>query len=138
MVTLLLALVVGITMYQLMAKTNAQETFGDWLGEINAGQVEITLTNFCESWRDSGFVTSAVNQNELARASVAAAHPSLTVRYFTEDEFNLGERLSPCDCAVFLFNKGEMSALDAKTYYDPDECHSMTNEIAEGTTLVGR
>ena len=137
-VTLLLALVVGITMYQLMAKTNAQETFSNWLGEINAGQVEITITNFCEGWEASGFTLSAVNQNELAKASVAAAHPSLTVKYFTQEEFEQGERLSPCDCAVYLYNKGHMGLLDAKKYYDPDECHSMANGIAEGSSLVGR
>ncbi|MBR9682018.1 MAG: hypothetical protein GOV00_04465 [Candidatus Altiarchaeota archaeon] len=137
-VTLLLALVVGISMYQLMNQTNAQETFGNWLGEINAGQVEITLTSFCENWADSGFVRTAVNQDELAKASVAAAHPALTIKYFLQEEFELGERLDPCDCAVFLHNKGKMSLLDARSRYDPDDCHAMANEIAESTDIIGR
>jgi len=131
-VTLLLALVVGITMYQLLAKTNAQKTFDDWLGEISAGQVSIKLTNFCKTWRDAGFSEATVNQNKLAEATVAAAHPSLTTRYFTADEFEVGERLSPCDCAVYLYTLGEMSLLDMQTFYNPRNCHDMTNDLAEG------
>ena len=130
-VTLLLALVVGITMYQLMAKTNAQKTFDDWLGEISAGQVSIKLTNFCENWEASGFSRTAINENQLAEASVAAAHPSLTVRYFTSGEFEIGERLSPCDCAVYLYKTGSISQLDMEAVYDPDDCHQITNDMVE-------
>ena len=36
-VTLLLALVVGITMYQLLRKTSANKTFDDWLGVVGSG-----------------------------------------------------------------------------------------------------
>lgn len=135
-VTLLLALVVGITMYQLLQKTSAQRTFDDWLGQISSGQAELSVSAFCNSWEESGFVGGAVNPEELAKATVAAAHPSMAVKYFTEEEFNIGERLSPCDCAVFLYQKGQMNQLDAERWYDPDECHEMTNDVAEGTGLA--
>ncbi len=135
-VTLLLALVVGITMYQLLQKTSAQKTFDDWLGQIGSGQAELTVSSFCKSWEQSGFVSGAVNPSEQAKATVAAAHPSLAVKYFTEDEFNIGERLSSCDCAVFLYQKGQMDQLEAKSWYDPDKCHEMTNNIAESMGLT--
>lgn len=134
---MLLALVVGITMYQLLQKTSAQRTFDEWMGEIGSGQAEAQLTAFCEGWSDAGFVTAAVNQEERAKATVAAAHPNMAANYFTESEFNAGERLTPCDCAVYLYQKGLMSQLKADQWYDPDECHQMTNSIAETTGLVG-
>ena len=137
-VTLLLALVVGITMYQLLQKTQANKTFDDWLGEIGGGQAEITLETFCESWHEAGFVQGAVNVNQLAKATVAAGHPSLAVKYFTEAEFEIGERFSSCDCAVFLYQKGAIDQLEAKRWYDPDECHESTNDIAESRGLTGR
>lgn len=134
-VTLLLALVVGITMYQLLRSTNANKTFDDWIGEVSSGQAEISLTSFCESWHDQEFVT--VNQEKLATATAAAAHPGMTVKYFTAEEFDMGERLSPCDCAVYLFQKGELDKLEVSRWYDPDECHEMTNNVAESRNLVG-
>ncbi len=135
-VTLLLALVVGITMYQLLRKTSAQRTFDDWLSEVGSGQAELSLLNFCESWYDSGFVRGAVNENELARATVAAAHPSLAVKYFTQEEFDVGERLSPCDCAIILYQKAEIDQLEVKRWYDPDDCHELANSIAESRGLA--
>ena len=137
-VTLLLALVVGISMYQLMDQTSAQDTFGNWLGEIDEGQAELELTGFCDAWKEGAFVRSAVNQDELDKATVAAAHPGLTIQYFTQEEFEFGERLDPCDCAVYLYTKSKMSMLDAKALYDPDDCHIQANEIAENTPLIGR
>lgn len=137
-VTLLLALVVGITMYQLLQQTQANKTFDDWLGEIGGGQAEITLSSFCESWHESGFVRGAVNVNQLAKATVAAGHPSLAVKYFTETEFEIGERFSPCDCAVFLYQKGLLDQLESKKWYDPDDCHESTNDIAESRGLTSR
>jgi|GEM_PF-2784391 len=135
-VTLLLALVVGITMYQLLQKTSAQKTFDDWMGEISGGQAELALTGFCESWADAGFVTGAVNPKKQAEATAAAAHPSMAVKYFTESEFNLGERLSPCDCAIYLYQVGSMDQLEVKRWYDADECHEFTNNIAESRGLT--
>jgi hypothetical protein len=135
-VTLLLALVVGITMYQLLQKTSAQRTFDDWLGQISGGQAELSVSSFCQSWEESGFVRGAVNQEELSKATVAAAHPSMAVKYFTEEEFNLGERLTPCDCAVYLYQKGLISQLKATDWYDADECHQLTNDIAESRGLT--
>ena len=135
-VTLLLALVVGITMYQLLNKTSAQKTFDDWLGDVGKGQAELTVESFCTSWHDAGFVRGAVNENELAKATVAAAYPSLAVKYFTKEEFEMGERLSPCDCAIFLYQKGIIGPLEVKKWYDPDECHQMTNSIAESRGLA--
>ena len=137
-VTLLLALVVGITMYQLLQKTQANKTFDDWMGEIGSGQAEMTLSSFCESWYDSGFVQGAVNPSQLAKATVAAGHFSMAVKYFTETEFEIGERLSSCDCAVYLYQKGLVDQLEAKRWYDPDECHELTNDVAESKGLTGR
>ena len=62
----------------------------------------------------------------------------MAVKYFTETEFEIGERLSPCDCAVFLYQHGLMEQLEAKGWYDPDECHELTNDIAESRGLAGR
>ena len=135
-VTLLLALVVGITMYQLLQKTSAQKTFDDWMGQIGGGQAELALSSFCESWENAGFVRGAVNPTVQAEATVSAAHPSMAVKYFTETEFNLGERFSPCDCAVYLYQIGSMNQLTVKGWYDPDDCHEMTNDIAESRGLT--
>jgi hypothetical protein len=135
-VTLLLALVVGITMYQLLRKTSADRTFDDWMGEIGSGQAELTLTSFCESWLDAGFVLGAVNENVQAKATAAAAHNALAVKYFTEEEFNLGERLTACDCSVVMYQKGSMTKLDASRWYDPDDCHDLANQIAESNGLM--
>ncbi|MBR9689988.1 MAG: hypothetical protein GOV01_03780 [Candidatus Altiarchaeota archaeon] len=137
-VTLLLALVVGITMYQLLQKTSANKTFDDWMGQINQGQAELSVGSFCDAWEGAGFVRGAVNPTELAKATVAAAHPTMAVKYFTEDEFNIGERLSPCDCAVYLYQTGVLDQLDTQSWYDPDECHEMTNDIAESRGLTRR
>jgi hypothetical protein len=135
-VTLLLALVVGITMYQLLRKTSADKTFEDWMGEIGSGQAELTLNAFCEAWNEAGFVQGAVNENKLAQATAAASHSALAVRYFTEEEFNLGERLTACDCSVVMYQKDSMTKLDALRWYDPDKCHDLANEIAENNGLV--
>lgn len=135
-VTLLLALVVGITMYQLLRKTSADRTFEDWMGEIGSGQAELTLTSFCDDWKDAEFVLGAVNENERAKATAAAAHNALTVKYFTEEEFNLGERLTACDCSVILYEYELMTKLEASKWYDPDDCHDLANEIAESNGLM--
>ncbi len=135
-VTLLLALVVGITMYQLLQKTSADKTFGNWMDEIGGGQAELTLSSFCESWYDSGFVLGAVNEATQAKATVAAAYEGATVNYFTREEFEFGERLSDCDCAVYLYQIGSIDKLETSKWYDPDECHELTNAVAESRGLV--
>ena len=132
-ITLLLALVVGITMYQLLSKTQATQTFDDWLGEIEIGNAENYLTNFCRTWETNGFVETTIDETNLAKASVSAA--ALTTKYFTREEFEEGETLSPCDCAVYLWKKGFVSEVQLNQYFDPDRCHTATNDIMEASGM---
>ena len=130
MVTLLLAMVVGITMYQIIQKTQSQKTFEDMMKEINVGTADVQLHDICERWRSNGYV-AGVSTDDLEKASAYA----VVLGYFTEEEFNMGERISPCDCSIYLFSKGYISRLDAEKEYDPDECHQKANEIADAKGL---
>jgi len=130
MVVFLLALVVGITMYQILQKTRSRQTFEEMLKEIDVGTADIQLNDICERWRENGYV-AGITQDDLDRATAYA----VVLGYFTESEFNAGERLSPCDCTIYLFSKGKISKLDARKEYDPDECHEKANEIAEARGL---
>ncbi len=130
MVTLLLAMVVGITMYQILQKTQSQKTFDQMMNEIDIGTAEVQLHDICERWRENGYV-AGVSEDDLSRASAYA----VVLNYFTKDEFDSGERLSPCDCTVYLYSKGYLTRLDAEKEYDPDECHEKANEIAEAKKL---
>ena len=130
MVTLLLAMVVGITMYQILQKTRAQQTLDELLKDIDVGTAKIRLIDICERWRETGYV-AGVTEGELEKATAYA----IMLNYFTEDEFYAGERLTPCDCTIILHAEGKIDRLDAQKEYDPDECHERANEIAEAKGL---
>ena len=126
MVTLLLAMVVGVTMYQIVQKTKARKTFDEMLKQIDVESADVRLRDICERWRENGYV-AGVDQETLDRATAYA----VVLNYFTEDEFNSGERISPCDCSVYLFTKGVITRLELEKEYDPDECHERANDIAQ-------
>ncbi len=128
MITLLLALLVGIMMYQLLQKTRATKTFEDWQREIGAGQAEILLTQICERWYENSF-KFGVTRTDIEKATVAAVE----LGYFTREEWDDGERLSPCDCVVYLYKKGRVPEYEAKNFVDQYmlECHEKALEVAE-------
>ena len=131
MVTLLLAMVVGITMYQILQKTRSQQTFEEMIKDIDIGTAQIRLTEICERWKNNGYV-AGVNQEDLAKGTAYA----VLLGYFDREDFDAGERITPCDCTVYLYSRGLISKLDARKFYDPDECHERTNEIAEAQGLI--
>ena len=126
MVTLLLAMVVGITMYQIIQKTRAQQSFEEMIRDIDAGTAKLRLVDICSRWRETGYL-AGVTGDDFEKATAYA----VLLNYFTKEEFDAGERISSCDCTIILHAEGRLSKLDARRDYDPDICHERANEIAE-------
>lgn len=126
LVTLLLALVVGVSMYQLIGKTESQKTFDDMLANVDAQSATNSLNIICSSWEGTSYAGS-LSDNERETLRDAAAFRG----WLTEEEWEDEEDFSECDCAMWLYTQGSISRTKARQYYDPDECHETANDQAE-------
>ncbi len=126
LVTLLLALVVGVSMYQLIGKTESQKTFDEMFQRIDSQSATNSLNSICSSWEDTSFAARlSASEEETLRDSAAFRG------WLTKEEWEDEEDFTECDCAMWLFTQNAISRTKARQYYDPDLCHEQANEEAE-------
>ena len=97
MVAMLLALVIGISMYQLISKTQSASTFDDMQKGIEEGTATSTLDTICSSWKASNW---AMVPSDLALRSTQAA---VKKNLLNKEEYENGDSINLCDCAVYLY-----------------------------------
>ncbi len=162
-ITFLLALLVGVSMYQLLSKTASSGSFDKWLSSISATQADEQVISFCKSWYDASFPKYPTNLDKWVRATYAASHPDLPMRYLTEaqveecnpdletlnsapnayDANGAEGCLQICDCIVILYkasteNTGTsyLTKYQAQKLFDKYNCEIFFNERADRPTAL--
>lgn len=131
LVTLLLALVVGVSMYQLIGKTQSQQTFDEMFAQIDSESAINSLNSICRSWEETSFAVGLSESERETLRDVAAVKG-----WMTSEEWNDDEDFSECDCSLWLYSQGTISRTKAKQYYDADMCHERANEEADNAGLA--
>jgi len=131
LVTLLLALVVGVSMYQLIGRTQSQTTFDDMFQRIDSGSATNSLNSICGDWEGTSYA-ARLSANELETLRDVSAVKG----WLSAEEWEDEENFSECDCAMWLFTQNAISRTKARQYYDPDECHEKANEVAEDEDIA--
>lgn len=122
LVAILLALIVGVMMYQFLTKGQQGRTFDEMLKTVDAGTSQLAVDTLCTNWKVSNWATPPA---DLGRVSLDyAAKAGL----LDETEWAAKEMLTVCDCAVYLYADKkiiERSAVFAAAP-DPTKCHTLT------------
>lgn len=122
LVAILLALIVGVMMYQFLSKGQQGKTFDEMLKTVDAGTAQLAVDNLCTNWRSSNWKTEP---SSLGQVSVDYA---AKVGLLDETEWAAHEILTVCDCAVYLHV--DRSTIPQSEVYtaapDPTDCHTNT------------
>jgi hypothetical protein len=132
LVTLLLALVVAVTMYGLVAQTGSNKTFDQMMTSVDSGTAQTQMLQICKNWHDAKFAVD-LTDTEVSEIKDYAAKKG----WLTDDEWEDDEDFTSCDCAMFLYTQEEISSTEVNKYYDPDECHEKANTEAEDRNIKG-
>ncbi len=121
LVAILLALIVGVMMYQFLQKGQQTSTFNNMLETINIGTAQFSIDNLCSNWRSSNWQTPP---STLGTVSVDYA---AKVGILDEDEWATGAMMTVCDCAVYLYvDRSMIQRSEVFTVADPATCHTLT------------
>lgn len=124
LIGLLLAMIIGILMYQIVGGALQKSTFDDMMQGIDEGTARIQITDGCKAWADS---TWTIPPSNLKGLSDYAAR----LLVLSKIEWERKETFSKCDCAVYLYVKNIISRSTAEIVYDPEICHDWANTQAE-------
>ena len=124
LIGLLLAMIIGILMYQIVGGALQKSTFDDIMSGIDEGTARVQITDGCKAWSDSSWTIPPSN---LKSISDYAARMNL----LTRTEWERKETFSKCDCGVYLYVTDIISRSVAERVYDPEICHDWANTQAE-------
>lgn len=121
LVAILLALIVGVIMYQFLQKGQQTSTFDDMLETIDVGTAQFSVDNLCLNWRSTNWQTPP---SALGPISVDYA---AKVGILTKTEWATGTMMTVCDCAVYLYvDRSMIQRSEVFTVADPATCHTNT------------
>lgn len=129
LIGLLLAMIIGIMMYQMVARAGSQAAFSDMMANIDEGTARVQVREGCNSWWQSNWAVPPAN---IGKLSDYAAKLNL----LSKSEWDRRETFSKCDCAMYLFVDRSLSKSDVEGVYDPEMCHDWANVQAEELSIV--
>lgn len=120
LVAILLALIVGVMMYQFLQKGQEGKTFEAMLAEVDKGTAMFAIDNLCTTWKNNNWATEPADIEKVSIDYAGAAE------LLTKAEWKNLEILTACDCAVYLY--ADKNAIQRSDVYTaaPDNtgCHS--------------
>ncbi len=130
LVAILLALIVGVMMYQFLNKGTQGQTFDEMMRQVDTGTAQLAVDSLCTNWYNSHWVTEPA---DLERVSV---NYGAKIGILTQAEWEAKNIMSACDCAVYLY--ADKSAIQRSDVYAaaPDEGTCHTNMVAKYPTGV--
>lgn len=129
LVAILLALIVGVLMYQFIQKGQQASTFNKMLETVDIGTAQFSVDNLCTNWRSSNWRTPPSN---LGTVSVDYA---AKVGILDEAEWAAGEMMTVCDCAVYLYvDRSAIQRSEVFMAAGPETCHALTAAKYPGMT----
>ncbi len=125
LVAILLALIVGVMMYQFLNKGQQADTFNTMLKTVDAETAKLAIDSICTNWRSSNWKTPP---SDLGAVSVDYA---AKMGLLTEDEWTAmlttGNPITVCDCAVYLYvDRSMIQRSEVFSVADPTTCHTLT------------
>lgn len=129
LIGLLLAMIIGIMMYQLVAGALQQGTYEQMLKGITEDTAKMDLDSKCNAWRKSSWAIAPTDPQKLADSAAR-------LNLLTKDEWDKRELLSTCDCAIYLYVNKLISRSDVEGVYDPDYCHEWASQKAEEFNII--
>ncbi len=124
LIGLLLAMIIGIMMYQMVSRAGSSGGFEDLMKRIDAGTARVQLTEACSDWKRTSW---SIPPSDLDQLSDYAAVEGI----LNQAEYNRHETISKCDCSMYLFVQKALTRSEAELNYDPDLCHEWANTEAE-------
>ncbi len=120
LVAILLALIVGVMMYQFLNKGTQGQTFDEMMRTVDTGTAQLAVDALCTNWHNSHWVTEPA---DLERVSV---NYGAKIGILTQTEWEAKELMTACDCAVYLYaDKNAIQRSDVYTAAPDDTgCHS--------------
>ena len=132
LVSILLAVIVAVTMFQIMQKGNAKDIDSIMKG-ANRDVDTAALITACKQWKDSSWTIKPKGEGELTMEAYA-----LRLDLLSKDEYMADKKLGICDCVVFMKIHNALSLGEAmtlfRTYID---CNPAFNKIGCEKNLCG-
>ncbi len=134
-ITLVLALIVGLTMYKMLQKTSPEESIGKMYSKISGDQALSEVINFCSDWYRANFAYGVLDEKKYIQASYAAANENLPVKYLDATEIETtGTGLGPAGCVVILYHAA--TKLGWAVGISPVDLKIKYKEICQGNLQV--
>ena len=124
LIGLLLAMIIGIMMYQMVARAGSQATFSDMMASIDDGTARIQVAEACTKWMESTWTMPPTNIQKVADYAAK-------LQIISSSEYAAHESISTCDCAMYLLAQRQITKSDVQMVYDPEMCHEWANTQAE-------
>lgn len=129
LIGLLLAMIIGIMMYQLVAGALQQGTYEQMIGGLSTDTARMQLDGQCTQWKKSSWAIPPKDPQELADSAAK-------LNLLSAEEWDRRETFSACDCAMYLFVNKLISRSEVQEVYDPEYCHEWANDQAEKFDIV--
>ncbi len=133
LVAILLALVVGVAMYQMMGKANLEE-FDDIIKNTDESTAQITIESFClNSYR------SKWTNNPTEKRLEDITKSAVSLGWISREEWDNYAKFTNCDCAVYLYvtESSSITRSEVHEIYNPSACHTYANKQAIKNGLTG-
>jgi hypothetical protein len=124
LIGLLLAMIIGIMMYQLVGGALQQGTYDQMVGDIDMDTAKMQLTTKCSSWKKSSWAIPPTDMQLLADYAAK-------LNILSKSEWDRRELFSSCDCSMYLYVNKLISRSEVEEVYDEDYCHDWANQQAE-------
>ena len=121
LIGLLLAMIVGIMMYQVLSGGFSKLPR---LENIDSDTAKMGLDSQCGAWKRSSWAIPPTDPSALADYAAK-------LNLLSTNEWENNERFSSCDCGIYLFVNKLISRSELLEVYDSDYCHDWANEQAD-------
>jgi len=113
LVSILLAVIVAVTMFQIMEKGNAKDIDGIMKGANEAAD-RMALVTACKNWMEDNWRPEL---KPLTKEEINMEAYALRLGLLTRDEFLNNARFGRCDCVIFLHSRGNIDLKSAIAYF---------------------